>query len=64
MEEIERVVLKYLMDRPPDFKWVFGTQVFDKKATIERFKKDAEFRKMIVENVIKLAVDLFTRQSE
>lgn len=64
MDEIERVVLDYLKRRPPDFKWVMGREILDKKTTIERFKKDEKFRRFIVENVIKLAVDLFIREAE
>jgi hypothetical protein len=41
-----------------------GTKVYNKEATIEKFKKDKKFRKFIVEQAHLLAIDLFQKGSE
>jgi N-acetylneuraminic acid mutarotase len=61
LKELEKIILSYLESRPPDFKWVKGFEVYDKQKTIELFKKSEEFRKYIIEQVLKLATDLFIR---
>jgi hypothetical protein len=65
MDNLEKTILKYLESRPDNsWKWVRGTQVFDKQTTIEKFKKDKKFRKMIVEQAHLLAIDLFQKGAE
>ena len=64
MNEIERVVLRWLESRSDDWRWFLGRERLDKKATIERFKKDKAFRRMIVEQVVKLACEMFERHKE
>ncbi|RLI08214.1 hypothetical protein DRO24_01645 [Candidatus Bathyarchaeota archaeon] len=64
MDSIEKAILQYLMTRPDDFRWVMGSQVFDKQTTIRMFKRNKKFRKFIVENVVALATDLLLRGAE
>lgn len=64
MKDLEELILKYLESRPADWTWIKGTEVFTRDKTIELFKKSEEFRKRIVEEVLKLATDLFLRQGE
>jgi len=59
VNEIERAVLKWLESRNDKWCWFLGRERFDKKTTIERFKKDKAFRRMIVEQVVKLACEMF-----
>lgn len=58
-EEIYRVVVEYIKSRNDKWRFVFGKEVFDKKELIERMEKDEKFRKFIIDEVIKTAVDLF-----
>ncbi len=64
MDEIESVVLKYLESRDNGWKWIKGAKVYTKEETVKLFKKDKKFRKLIVEEVYKLAVDIFMRSSK
>ena len=64
MDSIEKAILKYLEDQPDDFRWVMGSQVFDKQMTIRMFKRNKKFRRFIVENVVALATDLLMRGVE
>ena len=59
MNDIERAILKWLESRDDSWCWFLGKEKLDKKATIERFKKDKAFRKLIVEQVVKVAVEMF-----
>jgi len=62
MNDIEKAVLKYLESRDDNgWKWVFGSRVMTKKETIEKFKKDGKFRRLIVEQVVALATDMFMK---
>jgi len=56
---IERAILKWLEERDGSWFWVFGRERLDKKATIERFKRDKAFRRLIVEQVTRTAVEMF-----
>jgi len=59
-EEIYRVVKNYIKSRNSNWKFIFGGQVFDKHKLLEKMEKDLKFRKFIIEQVIKTAVDLLT----
>lgn len=61
LTELEKAILEYLKRQPNDFKWVLGKKVYNKETTIERFVKDEKFRKMIVEQAVLLAIDLFSK---
>jgi len=64
LNELERAILKYLESRDDGWKWVLGTKVYDKEATIELFKKDKRFRKFVIEQAVLLAIDLFSKGSK
>ena len=59
-EEIYRVVKEYIKSRNNSWRFIFGGQVFDKNKLLEKMEKDKKFRKFIIEEVIKTAVDLLT----
>jgi len=59
-EEIYRVVKEYIKSRNSGWRFIFGGQVFDKNKLLEKMEKDKKFRKFIIEEVIKTAVDLLT----
>ena len=59
--ELERVVLRYLETRNNGWTWVLGNKVYTKEETIKLFKKNKRFRKMIMEQILKLAIDLFSK---
>jgi hypothetical protein len=59
MNSIERVVMKWLEARDDGWFWFFGGTKYDKKATLEKFKKDKQFRRLIVEQVEKVAIEMF-----
>jgi hypothetical protein len=59
MSRLEKVILEWLESRSDDWFWFFGGVKYDKKATIEKFKKDKRFRKFIVEQVERVAVEMF-----
>jgi len=61
MNRTEIVILEYLESRDDGWEWSNGTKVFGKHETIRLFTKDDKFRKMIVDQVTKLSVDLFIR---
>ncbi len=64
MDEIEKAVLDYLESRNDGWRWYFGTKTFTKEETIRLFKKDKQFRKMVKEQIYKLAVELFTKGAQ
>jgi hypothetical protein len=64
MDDIEKAILKFLESKPNDWKWGTSTQIFDKKTTVERFKKDRKFRKFIIERAHILAIEMFSKAAE
>jgi len=62
LTDLEKAILEYLKRQPNSFKWVLGKKVYNKETTIERFVKDEKFRKMIVEQAVLLAIDLFSKE--
>ena len=61
LTDLEKAILEYLERQDNSFKWVLGKKVFTKEETIRLFKKDEKFRKMIVEQAVLLAIDLFSK---
>jgi len=59
MNDIENVVMKWLEARDNGWVWFFGGQKLTKEETIKKFKKDKNFRKLVVEQVTKVAVEMF-----
>jgi len=57
-EEIYQIVKEYIKTRDDNWRFIFGTQMFDKYSLIEKMEKDVEFRKFIIEEVVKTAFDL------
>jgi hypothetical protein len=64
MDNLEKTILKYLMSRDDGWTWGTTTKTFDKKTTIEKFKKDKKFRKFVIERAHVLAVELFEKGAE
>jgi hypothetical protein len=64
VDELEKAILRFLESRPPDWKWGTSSKVYSRDETIERFKKDKRFRKLIIERAHILAIELFSRESE
>ena len=64
MDNLEKTILQYLETRNDGWTWVMGTKIFDKKTTVEKFRKDKKFRKFIIEQAHLLAIDLFQKGSE
>ena len=61
MDELDKAILEYLKSRDGGWRWVLGTKVFTRDETIRLYEKDKEFRKLIREQVYKLAVELFAK---
>jgi len=61
LTDLEKAILEYLERQNNSFKWVLGKKVFTKEETIRLFKKDEKFRKMIIEQAVLLAIDLFSK---
>ena len=61
LTDLEKAILEYLERQDNSFKWVLGKKVFTKEETIRLFKKDEKFRKMIIEQAVLLAIDLFSK---
>lgn len=59
-EEIYRVIKEYLMSRNDGWRFILGDKVYDKRSLIEKMERDKKFRKFIIEEVIKTAVDLLS----
>jgi hypothetical protein len=59
-DEIYRVVKEYLLSRNDGWRFVLGEKIYDKHSLIEKMEKDKKFRKFIIDEVIKTAVDLLT----
>jgi len=59
-EEIYRVVKEYLESRNDNWRFILGGTIYDKHSLIQKMEKDRKFRKYIIEEVIKTAVDLLT----
>lgn len=59
MNEIEKIIIKYLTSQGDDWCWFLGSKKLTKKDTIELFKKDKKFRKQFTELVIKEVMRFF-----
>jgi uncharacterized protein (UPF0297 family) len=59
-EEIYHVVKEYLLSRNDSWRFILGGTVYDARSLIEKMERDKKFRKYIIEEVIKTAVDLLT----
>lgn len=63
LDELDEAILDYLRSRDEKWRWVLGSRVLSRDETIELFKKDKEFRRMLREHIFKLAVELFSRKA-
>jgi len=63
-EEIYKVVIEYLKSRNDGWRFILGDQIFDKHKLIEKMEKDKKFRKYVIEEVIKTAVDLLSPKKQ
>jgi len=64
MDSIEKAILEYLEAQSDDWTWVFGEKLMNKHTTITLFKKDKKFRKLVRNEVEKLAVDMFMKAAK
>jgi hypothetical protein len=60
-DEIYKTVVHYLESRDGNWKFIYGSRVFSAHELIEEMRKNRKFRAMIVEEVVKTAVDMFQR---
>ena len=61
MNRTEKVILEYLKSRDDGWEWSDGNKMFGKSQTIKLFRNDKKFRRMIIDALRKLEVDLFFR---
>jgi hypothetical protein len=59
VNEIERIVLRWLEERDNNWFWFFGKERLGKRETVERFKHDKAFRRLVVEQVTRTAIEMF-----
>jgi hypothetical protein len=59
MNNLEKTILKWLETRNDGWCWFFGSKKLDKKTTVEKFKRDKQFRKLVVTQVEKTAIEMF-----
>ncbi|MHA1263175.1 MAG: hypothetical protein ACTSSA_14010 [Candidatus Freyarchaeota archaeon] len=59
--EIYRTVVEYLESRGNNWHFVFGSKVMSAKDIIKEMEKNKDFRKLILDEVVKTAVDMFQR---
>jgi hypothetical protein len=59
LNSLEKSILRWLEARDEGWCWFFGKEKFDKEKTIEKFKKDKQFRKLVVTQVEKVAIEMF-----
>jgi ATP-dependent protease HslVU (ClpYQ) peptidase subunit len=57
-DEIYHVVKEYLLSRNDGWRFILGGTVYDARSLIEKMERDKKFRKYIIDEVIKTAVDL------
>jgi len=62
-KEIVRAIEEYFR-KYPDLKWKFGEQVLNGRDTIELLEKDKNFRKKLVDVVVKYSVEQLLEESE
>ena len=58
--EIYETVIKYLESRGNNWHFVYGSKVMTAKDIIREMKRDKKFRKTIIDEVVKTAVDMMT----
>jgi hypothetical protein len=57
-DEIYKTVVHYLESRDDNWKFIYGSKVFTAKDLIKEMRKNRKFRDMIIEEVVKTAVDM------
>jgi len=62
-KEIIKAIKEYF-GKHPDLKWKFGEQVLNGRDTIELLEKDKNFRKKLVDVVVKYSVEQLLEESE
>ena len=62
IREVEQVVLEYLKTRHNGWKWIYRGKVFTRDETINLFEKDPNFRKFLIEEILKTTVDIISRE--
>ena len=61
MDTVEQAILDYLESRKSDWKWIMGSESYGKAETISKFKHDKKFRALIVTQITKISMGLFTK---
>lgn len=63
-KEIIKAVKEHVKNQNNNWKFIMGRQVLTKKAFLERLDKDKEFRRTIVDMVVRLSIDILTKRGE
>jgi len=61
LKHLEETILNWLHTRPPGWRWVFSGRMFTQEETIQRFKKDREFHRRILEAAILKSINDFKK---
>jgi restriction endonuclease S subunit len=62
MSEIEDMVKKYLERKPDDWFFFLGSRKVTKKEALKMFNGDKEFKNMVMQAIVSLAVDLLSKE--
>lgn len=60
-EEVLKLLKEYVKGQGEDFRFVMGRNVYGKKELLRLLDRDKKFRKMMVEMVAKLSIDILLR---
>lgn len=59
---IESIIEDYLKKQDPKWGFFFGGTWMSRDEVLKKFRKDKQFRKTVVQQVLKLATELFTSE--
>jgi len=59
VKDLEDTLLNYIKTRPPTWAWFLGRKKFGRDETVERFRKDKEFRRLVMSSALIKAVNDF-----
>jgi macrodomain Ter protein organizer (MatP/YcbG family) len=57
MDEVDEAVINYLENKDAGWGWFFGGTRLSAAETIERYKKDKEFRKKVKQAIVNLLME-------
>jgi len=59
IRKLEKSILNWLQNRPAEWRWAYGGRFFTKAQSIESFKKDKEFHRLILEAALLKSINDF-----